>query len=837
MIKIIARFFGWIFSWVSMGVLTGLALFAGIILYFSKDVPDLSHLKTYSPATISRVYSNQGEVLDEFAVEKRLYTPANEIPKLVKSAFVSAEDKNFYEHSGYDLRATMGALVDAMSGQGERGASTIPQQVAKNFLLTGEQTIDRKITEVMISTQLVNELERDEILGLYLNEIFLGQNSYGVTSAARTYFSKSLEDLTISEAAYLAAIPKSPSNYHPVRDRERAIDRRNFVLKEMFENGYISEEEYEDAKSQDLETVQSGHIASFQSQRRRRDYFTDEIRRQLASQFGEDALFSEGISARATVDYRLQNVAAKALQRALENYDRSLGMFHGPVEKISPEALTEGWEGALANSTAPRDIEGWYPAIVLEDFGDSAVIGVEGFGVQSIGISTLRWARYKREDGSRAEATKISDMLEIGDVLLVSQEEDNSWKFRQVPLVSGAFAAIDPNNGRVLALQGGFSFESSNFNRATQALRQPGSVFKPFVYAAALDSGYQPNSLIVDAPIKKNTAFGVWEPENASGRYYGEAPMMVGLEQSRNLMTIRLGLDVGMEIVADYGERYGVYDHMNPYPANALGSQETTLYRLVSAFSTFANGGRSITPTVVDRVQDRDGKTIFKHDQRDCLPCEGKSASPLELPRVLSNYRQVMDPVTATQIRIMLQSVVSRGTARSTVGKLGLPIAGKTGTTNEARDVWFVGFTPNIVAGCYLGYDNPTPLWNGRASGGELCGPVFTSFMVEALKYYGGFDYQVPEELGYWVKLDRKTGRVLASNASGDNVVSMFFRKGVEPAAPAVIDGGYEMGTDVPLIYDEDAAKAKDADVKVNGEVKKVPKKVNSQTISGGGLY
>ncbi len=836
MFKVILRFFGYLFSLISLGAIVGLFLFVAVIGFFLKSVPDVSFLNDYSPPTISRVYSNEGEILDEFiSEEKRLFTPVNEIPDLIKHAFVSAEDKEFYNHAGYDVRQIAAALLDAATGGRLRGASTIPQQVAKIFVLGDDNTVERKIPEVLTANRLVNTLEREEILGLYLNEIFLGQNSNGVTAAARTYFNKKLEELSIEEVAYLASLPKAPSERHPVTERETAIEWRNFVIEEMFENGYINEAEFEHAINAPFLTVQAGDYTSYAQERKRRDYFTDEIRRQLSRELGEDTVKAEGLTVRATVDQELQTVAEKVLQDALEAYDRDLGFFHGPVDQLEVASVDEDWKKALFRSRAPRDIHGWMPAVLLETGDDNVRIGLNDGGEGVLTLGEIQWARYRREDGSRGTAGRIQDMLKKGDVIMVARTESGGTIFKQIPTISGAFAAMDPNNGRVLALTGGFSFESSNFNRATQAQRQPGSVFKPFVYAAALDSGLQPNALIVDAPIKDENISGIWVPQNAGGGYYGETPMMTGLEQSRNLMTIRLALDTGLEIMADYGERYGVYDKMNPYPANALGSQETTLYRLLSAFSTFANGGLHVEPTVVDRVQDRDGNTIYRHDQRDCLPCSGFDANHQEPPRVMSNFKQVMDPVTATQIRLMLQSAVARGTGKNTVGRLGLPIAGKTGTTNDAKDVWFVGFTPNIVAGCYLGYDNPEPLWNGRASGGALCGPVFSKFIVQALKKYGGFDFVIPSN-GFFTKIDRQSGVVLGPNASGENAVLMFFRDGVPPAEPVVIDGGHKLGNDVPLIGGGTSGGG-DVEVNVGGQKKVIPKKPTAGAITGGGLY
>lgn len=852
MLRFIFSFFGSIFALLTLGGVLGAALLAGIFFAYGSDLPDHEQLASYEPATISRVYSIDGQVMDEFAQERRLFTPADEIPNIVKQAFISAEDKNFYDHAGYDPAGIAKAIIDAARGQDLRGASTITQQVMKNFLLDGSRKLDRKVKEIILATRIESSMSKDKILELYLNEIFLGQNSYGVTAAAETYFGKTLEEISLQEAAYLAALPKAPSNYHPVRQEKRALARRNFVLREMAENGYVTDVAALIAKNQELETVQGGQFASVRSTRPPRDYFTDEIRRQLSKSFGEEEFFTGGLAVRATMDPVLQSEAALALRDGLEKYDRTNSPYRGPVTSLDPALMVDGaWRDELANQELPRDIKDWYLAAVVEVGSKSARIEIEGFAVDDNQIlslaSEIKWAKNRElEDGKILRIRKATDMWAVGDIVMVKPERDKKgkierWTLRQIPKVQGGFMAMDTDTGRVLAMQGGFSYQHSIFNRATQAQRQPGSSFKPFVYASALDSGYSPVSIIVDAPIEINTPQGLWRPKNASNKFYGPAPLRVGIEQSRNLMTIRLAQDVGMDVVGSYAERFGVYDNMQRVLSGSLGAQETTLFKMVSSYAMFANGGERVVPTMVDRVQDRYGRTIFKHDQRDCIDCKAIEISEGRSPRIENNRDRVMDPVTAYRLTSMMRGVVERGTARRVAMK-GVQIAGKTGTTNEAKDVWFIGFTRNMVAGCYIGYDTPTPL--GRsASGGGMCGPVFKQFMEKAIKLYGAGTFSPPENT-YFAKFDRFSGAQLPDDATGDNVVSELFRLGEDPILDGlitVIDGGFSASADIEIFSDFLAGVSTGNADKVlvtgTGETKNISGKASFGSLSSGGQY
>jgi len=828
-IRFILSIFGAIFSLVTLGIFMAALVVGAVFWMYGRDLPSHESLAQYKPPTISRIYSGEGQLIDEFAQERRLFTPSEEIPDLVKQAFISAEDKNFYTHQGYDPRGIIAAGVEAVRSKGEtvRGASTITQQVMKNFLLSGDRRAERKIKEIILATRLEDTLDKEQILELYMNEIFLGQNSYGVTAAAQTYFNKTLQELDPHEAATLAAMPKAPSDYHPVRQKQRLLDRRNYVLREMRQNGHIDQATFEVEVEQPLRSVQNGDFESFRTALPPRDYFTDEIRRQLSEDFGEGEFFTGGFTVRASVDEEMQVEAARSLREALQKYDRSRGKWRGTGEVIAEETLADEalWREALSIMEIPRDVvlpTKWYPAVVMDVAEQSLTVGIEdGPADGVIPRSDIKWmqgdfaANFKR-----------------GDVILVVAGEEGQWSARQVPEVQGGFVAMDVNSGRVLAMQGGFSYQDTVFNRATQAQRQPGSSFKPFVYAAALDSGYSPATIVVDAPIEVNTPQGLWRPKNSSNKFYGPTPLRTGIEQSRNLMTIRLAQEVTMPVVAGYAERFGVYDRMGAFLANSLGAEETTLYKMVAAYAMFANGGERVEPTLVDRIQDRFGKTIYRHDDRQCLDCNSNWLEPDEAPTIETNRSQVMDAVTAYQLTSMMKGVVDRGTASSVVN-LPVPTAGKTGTTNESKDAWFIGFTSNIVAGCYIGYDRPRPMGRG-AYGGTLCGPVFQSFMEQAVEKYGGGPFDVPPG-GRFIKIDRFSGARLPDNASGDYVVAEYFRDGVDGFIDRIYDGGFAIGSDLPLF--EEVQRAGVEVQTSTGETVTVGPKATQGDLSTGGLY
>ncbi|MEM6422298.1 MAG: penicillin-binding transpeptidase domain-containing protein, partial [Pseudomonadota bacterium] len=596
------------------------------------------------------------------------------------------------------------------------------------------------------------------------------------------------------EAAYLAALPKEPSNLHPIRARAKATNRRNYVLREMKENGYLPEQAFEEARALPLGTVLDAARTVRVAEGGPLGFFAAEVRRQVTAQLGREELFEGGLTVRATVDPRLQAAAGRALRRGLESFDRQRGTWRGPltkIENVPAPSETEAWQTLLARADVPRDIPDWRVAVVFEADQAAATIGIEGIDTpQKLEIDGETWIRRTLIGGTRGPKPNwAQDIFSPGDVIFVAEdpEEPGDWDLRQLPAVQGAVAAMDPETGRVLALFGGFSYDQSVFNRATQALRQPGSAFKPFVYAAALDAGYTPATVVNDAPVAVRLSNGeTWRPKNSSGNAYGPTPMRRGLELSRNLMTVRIAQQVGMDRIATYAERFGVYENMPHHLAFALGAGETTLYNMVAAYGMFVNGGKRVRPTVIDRIQDRRGRTLFRHDPRGCEGCDATSSANVTfpsapLPTLVDQRERIMNPSTAYQIVSMLEGVVTQGTANRTVGGTGLPLAGKTGTTNDSKDAWFIGFSPKLVAGCFIGFDNPTPMGKG-AYGGTLCGPVFKEFMAEALAEEDPGTFVPPLQSGLvTVKIDRYTGRRLPDDASGAHVVVEVFKAGNEP--------------------------------------------------------
>ncbi|QND14611.1 penicillin-binding protein 1A [Rhizobium leguminosarum bv. trifolii] len=763
---------------------------AGIAIYLAnvaKDLPDYAVLNSYAPPVTTRVHAGNGALMAEYAKEKRLFLPIQAIPDRVKAAFLSAEDKNFYNHPGVDLtglgRAILVNLQNFGSGRRPVGASTITQQVAKNFLLSSDQTIDRKIKEAILSFRIEQAYSKDKILELYLNEIFFGLNSYGIAGAALTYFNKSVTELTVAEAAYLASLPKGPANYHPFRHPEAALERRNWVIDRMVENGYVSQSDGEEAKKQPLGvTARTTGPSLFAS-----DYFAEAVRRQLIDQYGEKVLYEGGLSVRTSLDPQMQLAARKALQDGLVTYDERRG-FHGPIKQIDANG---DWGKALADIPALSDVPEWRLAVVLAVSDSTVDIGLQpakdGSGKVAadrqrgtIEAKNMQWA-FRSADGARKTTKSPVGAVAPGDVVYVEKlgdEASTSYRLQQPPKVQGGLVAMDPKTGRVLAMVGGFSYSQSEFNRATQAMRQPGSSFKPFVYAAAMDNGYTPASVIMDAPIEIVSGGQVWKPENYGGEVGGPSTLRSGIEHSRNLMTVRLANDLGMNIVAEYAERFGIYDHMLPVLSMSLGAGDTTVLRMVSAYSVIANGGKQIKPTLIDRIQDRYGKTIFKHEERLCEGCNAGDWQNQEEPNIVDNRETVLDPMTAYQITSMMQGVIQRGTAAGKVDLGGRDVAGKTGTTNDEKDAWFVGFTPDLVAGLYMGFDTPAPLGRG-GTGGVLSAPIFNEFMQAAVKDTPESKFVIPSGMNL-ISIDRKTG--MAAGDGDPNTIIEAFKPGTGPA-------------------------------------------------------
>ncbi len=778
---------------VGFGMLLAIIVVAGVAWYIdemSKDLPDYEVLNAYEPPVTTRIHSADGALMAEYAKERRLYLPIQAVPETIKAAFLSAEDKNFYGHTGVDpigiARAIVTNLQNYGSGRRAVGASTITQQVAKNFLLTNERSYERKIKEALLSLRIEQAYSKDRILELYLNEIFLGLGAYGIAGASLTYFDKSVNEIELHEAAYMAALPKGPNNYHPFRKTEKAIERRNWVIDRMVDNGFVTRQEAQEAKAKSL-GVNPRRKSSYLFAS---EYFSEEVRREIVDRYGNNALYEGGLSIRTTLDPELQIKARHALQRGLIKFDLKRG-FRGSVSTVE---VKDDWGESFGELSAYSDVPEWKLAVVLATSAEDATIGIQPKNkvsgklgdlrrVGSIVKDDMKWAMRVRIGDDHRTAKGVDGVLSVGDVVYVEplgEDLDNTTRFRlrQKPEISGAIVAMDPHTGRVLAMAGGFSFADSQFNRATQAFRQPGSSFKPFVYAAALDNGYTPSSVVLDAPIKVNQggSLGIWEPKNYGGKYAGPSTLRLGIERSRNLMTVRLAKDMGMALVAEYAERFGVYDKMLPVLSMSLGSGETTVMRMAAAYSVLANGGKSIKPSLIDRIQDRYGKTIFKHEERVCSDCNARTWAGQEEPVLEDDRAQVLDPMTAYQITSMMEGVVKRGTA-PVVKELGVPVAGKTGTTNEEKDAWFVGYTPDLVTGVYIGFDTPRSMGKG-STGGGLAAPIFTEFMKSAVPKEKAVEFRVPRGLKL-MPINRKTG--LLAQAGQPGVIMEAFKPGTAP--------------------------------------------------------
>jgi len=763
--RLLIRFFGLLFAAGSLVFLVAVGAVSGLLYHFSKDLPDYSQLQDYEPPVMTRVHAADGELLAEYAKERRLYLPIQAVPKLVINAFISAEDKNFYEHGGLDFNGIARAgwlyLQNLGTNRRPQGASTITQQVAKNFLLTNEVSFTRKIKEALLALKIERTYTKDKILELYLNEIYLGFGAYGVAAASLLYFDKTVQQLTVAEAAYLAALPKAPTTLHPFRQRERATERRNYVIDRMVENGYVSAAAGEKARKEPLTIAQRRGIGSHIIAA---DFFAEDVRREIHEKFGEKGLYEGGLSVRTTLDPKMQVIAHRALTDGLVRFDETQG-YRGATHKID---VGGDWGIKLADVRAFSDIAPWRLAVVLEANEQSARIGFQparepGGAVardRQTGTIPLEGAKWARASSAK-NPLKVSQVLAPGDVVYVEPlgKDSDQYKLRQIPEVSGGMVVMDPLTGRVLALVGGFSFDQSQFDRATQAMRQPGSSFKPFVYSAALDNGYTPSSIVVDAPIEidQGPGMGVWRPENYSnGKYAGPATLRFGIEQSRNLMTVRLAQDIGMPLIGEYAKRFGIYDSLPNYLSYSLGAGETTVLRMATAYAMIANGGRRVTATLIDRIQDRYGRTIYRHDQRECRGCDAKKWENQPEPGLIDRRERVLDPMTAYQITEIMEGVIQRGTA-TVVKEVGKPIAGKTGTTNDEKDAWFVGFTPDLVVGVYMGYDKPRHLGRG-ATGGHLSAPIARDFFRAALADKAAMPFRVPLGIKL-IRVDVKTGQ------------------------------------------------------------------------------
>ncbi len=765
----------------------GLAAVIGVIYHYGADLPDNKALQEYVPPIATRVHAANGDLMAEYADEYRLFLPIEEIPPLVKQAFLSAEDQNFYHHRGVDLVAmTRAAITNVMNYATDRrvvGGSGITQQVAKNFFLSSEVSYERKIKEAILSYRMEDALTKDEILELYLNEIYLGAGAYGVAAASMKYFGRTLDELTVEQAAYLASLPKAPSNYHPVRDHDAAVSRRNWVISRMIEDGHITAEAGVVALAAPLEAPNLQAAG-----RQPAPWFAEQVRREIKDRFPEISVNRAGLSVRTTMDPRLQSVAQRVLRDGLEVYDRRHG-YRGPAAQLDPAGR---WHQELERVPHPDPGGPYRLAMVTAVERESVTLGFADGSEGTIPLAEMRWADdYNVSRRRVGTVDNAANVLSPGDVILAAPVRQNSdgkaypegtFALAQAPEADGALVALDPYTGRVLAMVGGYNAGRSEFNRAVQAVRQPGSAFKPFVYLTALNNGYTPSTTVLDAPFvqRDNMVLGSgWKPGNYStGRFYGPSPLRLGIELSRNLMTVRLANDVGMAKIAETAERFGVVENMEPVLAMALGSGETTLLKMTTAYGMLVNGGRKIAPAFIDRVQDRYGETLFREDPRPCAECSGDPARLEQVPLPPLETEQIEDPVAVYQLVTMLQGVIERGTARRARVE-GIPLAGKTGTTNDAIDAWFVGFSSDLAVGVFVGFDTPRTLGPNEA-GGLVAAPIFGAFMEEASELYPAQPFRAPAGVRL-VRVDSKNG-TLASPGDA-NAIIQAFRPGTEPDA------------------------------------------------------
>ncbi|HEY4547092.1 MAG TPA: penicillin-binding protein 1A [Pedomonas sp.] len=763
-------------------------LLAGGLLYASmaRDLPSVEELAAYEPDLPTTVLAGDGSILAVFQRERRVYTSYEEIPELVRHAFISAEDKTFYSHSGLDYAGIARAVVTNVRNMGSDkrlvGASTITQQLAQAMNLGREVSYTRKLREAILAKRLEEAMPKERILELYLNQIFLGRNSYGVGAASLAYFNKPLDELTVEEAAFLASLPKGPSLYGQPKYRDMATERRNYVLGQMRDNGYITPAQHDAAVAHEIT------LTPVRSRARSRlgEYFVEEVRRTLIDVYGEDKVYGGGLWVYTSIDPEMQQAAETAMRDGFLRYERARD-WRGPYDTIE---LGEGWEKRLNALDVPLGYEEWRAAVVLEKQGGTSILG---FGDGTRGRMPPDQATRRMKGQPASQHLKPGDVIPVAPVA----KTKDTYALRQIPQISGGFVAMDTLSGRVMALVGGFDARRSQFNRATQALRQPGSAFKPIVYAAALDNGFTPASVVLDEDfcVDQGGRLGVKCFRNFSGRGTGPQTLRTGLEQSRNLMTVRLANSVGMPKVAEMAERLGLTEKMSPVLAMSLGAGETTVMKLVAAYGMLANGGKQMNPILIDRVQDRHGKTIYKSDKRNCPSCEATEWQGEGMPRVADTRKQVIDPRTAYQVVHMLEGVIERGTARR-LRDLDRPMAGKTGTTNNSQDVWYVGMTPDLAAGLYLGYDTPRSM-GSWAQGGTVAAPIWKQFAEAALKDAPKPQFVAPQGLRF-VKVNRKTGKL--ANYDGPDVIWEAFKPGLEPRRFVSLAGPQTVQSDTEFV-------------------------------------
>ena len=749
-----------IFILITSFILLSAILIISILWTYSNDLPDYKFLKNFKPPVSSKVYSGNGDLVADFSKEKRVFVPFNSIPKNVINAFLSAEDKNFFKHPGVDakgvIRAVINNISNILSSKRLEGASTITQQVAKNFLLTNEVSLNRKIKEAILAFRIERALSKERILELYLNQIYLGSGAYGVAAASLEYFDKSIKDLNYSEAALLAALPKAPSRYNPYRDPDIAKFRRNLVLKNLLDNNYLTSEWYETLTKEEIILKKNKKIYLEDAQ-----YFIEDVRKSVIETLSYDKVYKQGFNINTPIDLNLQTIATKSLRDGLIAYDKRKG-WRGP---LTNKIYNSEWKKDLEKYKLENSIN-WKLAIVKKINKFSAEIETEDNIEGVIEYQSISWTKKE-----------FNKLLKPGDIIYVKNLKENIFNLQQLPKVNGGIVVMDPFTGRVLALSGGFSFKQSEFNRATQAKRQPGSAFKPFVYALALENNFTPISLVLDAPLvlDQGDDLKMWKPENYGKKFYGPSTLRVGLEKSRNLMTVRIAQNLGVEKIVDFSKALKIYDNPEELLSISLGSAETTLLKLTSAYSVFVNGGKLVEPILIDRIQDSEGNTIFNNDKRKCINCDQISYLTNDYPEIKNNYTQIFSPETAFQMTSILEGVVQRGTAKK-LKDLNLNIAGKTGTTNKNTDTWFIGFTSNVLVGVYVGSDNPTPLGKYE-TGSKTALPIFKSFISDSINKNDARPFKAAKGTVMMV-VDPLTGQKAKFN-SKNTIIEVFKKENV----------------------------------------------------------
>ena len=771
------------------------------IYTFGRGLPDYTQLADYEPPVMTRVQAGDGRLLVEYAIQQRVFVPISAMPKMLVKAFLSAEDKNFYYHPGIDpvgiMRAVLTNVKNFARGRRLVGASTITQQVAKNFLLTSDVTLKRKIKEAILAFRIERALSKKRILELYLNEIYLGFGSYGVATAALNYFNKSLDDLTISEAAFLAALPKAPNNYNPLKNSSGARARRDWVIGRMLEDEVITSEEARRARAKPIYLRRRDNTEYVQAK-----YFAEEVRQELVKRYGENDLYKGGLSVRTTLNPDYQSIANRVLRDGLEAYDRRHG-WRGPLAHVE---LNQDWLSQLVSIKPPTAIGDWHIAVVREILEEKTKIGLDDGSLGVIPFKELKWARkWLKGENLGPSVKKPEDVLSVGDIILVDkvpgEKEDNATKevnysLQQIPEIEGALLAIDPHTGRVLAMVGGYDYEKSQFNRSVHARRQPGSAFKPFVYLVALDKGFTPSSLILDAPfvIDQGPGLPKWRPANYTKKFYGPSTMRLGIEKSRNLMTVRLAQTIGIESIAQYAHNFGIVDQMPRQLSMSLGAVETTLLRLTAAYAMLVNGGKRIKPTLIDRIQDRHGQTVFKHDNRLCPKCQTSFWTNQPVPNFAESKEKLTDPGSAFQMVSMLEGVIERGTGRR-IREIGKPLAGKTGTTNGSLDAWFLGFSPDLAVGVFAGFDTPRSLGK-REQGASVAAPIFRAFMADALSDQPAIPFRIPPNIRL-VRVNSTSGQ--PARPGDRRVILEAFKSGTVPQGKQEVLDGIDLAKSVPF--------------------------------------